>query len=153
MAYFEKVSSQEPIKEVIKRAFDTTLEVSGGWGYNQDLATVLHPNPLPFTQLQHMLVSMRSYIEMNMTRLPAERYASINVKEIQREHIKQDSTLYEKVTYEITGMLEQRYNGFIKAYKEGYGNEGFDIQFHFSQREEATLKREEDVWFEVSQTV
>ena len=153
MADFEKVSSQEPIKEVIKSAFDTTLEVSGGWGYDQDLATVLYSSPLPLTQLQHMLVSMRSYIEMNMTRTPTERYGSINVKEIQREHIEQKTAIYEKVTYEITGMLEQRYNSFIKAYKEGYGKEEFDIKEHFSQREEETLKREESYWFEVSKVV
>ncbi len=49
-----------------------TLAVAGAWGYTQKLATIIESTDLPLTQLEHMLASMRTYIEMNMT-LPQRR--------------------------------------------------------------------------------
>ncbi len=152
MSTFKQIPSSEPIAEVIKSAFDTILPVEGAWGYNKDEATIFNDNPqkLPIEQLEHMLISMRAYLEMNMT-LPKEaRYGSINVNEKARETETEDQHIYHKVVYEISAMKEEDYERFIEAYKEGYGKEGFDVDAHFKQRKEATLLRTVTYWFDVS---
>jgi len=153
MSTFKQIPSNEPISEVIKAAFDTDLPVKGGWGYSKSLATAFESNPqkLPIPQLEHMLASMRAYLEMNMTLPKEERYGSINVNEQSREEVHEDNKLYHKVTYEMTAMKEDTYAAFIDEYKEGYGKGNFDMEAHFKRRKEATLIRRENYWFEVSQ--
>lgn len=153
MSQFKQIPSNESIADVIKAAFDADLPVEGGWGYTRELATLFTGNPqgLPVTQLEHMLASMRTYLEMNMTLPKEERYGSINVNEISREELSDGKKTYHKVTYEITAMKEDIYAKFIDEYKEGYGKEDFDMEGHFRRRKEATLTRNEPYWFEVSQ--
>ena len=153
MHLFAQLKGDDDLKEVIKTAFDTDLAVSGAWGYTQALATLIEPTEVPLPQLEHMLASMRTYIEMNMTLPKEERYGSINLNEMQREQLKVDHLLYDKVSYEITAMKEDTYTSFIKAYKEGLGTEGFDITEHFKQRKKATITRNETYWFEIHQTL
>jgi hypothetical protein len=155
MPQFEQIPSDEPVHKIIKAAFDTDLPLEGGWGYTQALATVITANPegIPLSQLEHMIASMRAYLEMNMTREEKDRYGSINLNETERETIHKDQKVYHKVTYEITAMLESRYAAFINEYKEGYGTESFDMEEHFRKRKEATLIRYEPYWFEVSQII
>ena len=147
MHEFKEIASGDPLKEVVKTAFDTEMDISGGWGYSQDEATHIHSSELPLEQFEHTFAMMRAYIEMNMTRSEEERYGSINPKEIKREEIVENSKTYDKVTYEITAMQESRYNDFINAYKKGYGQEDFDLNAHFQERKEATLHREVQHWF------
>jgi len=153
MVKFDQLKSDNDLKEVIKTAFDADLAVSGAWGYTQELATVIESSETPLNQLEHMLASMRSYIEMNMTLPPQERYGSINLNETLREQIKEDNKVYDKVTYEITAMKEELYTEFINEYKEGLGKEDFDITEHFEQRKQATITRNEVFWFEVHQAL
>ena len=150
MSTFKPLESDGDLQEVIKSAFDTTLSVSGAWGYTQALATIIKKTDLPILQLEHTLASMRAYIEMNMTQEKEERYGSINVNEIAREQTEENSQVYDKVTYEITAMKEDTYALFINEYKEGYGTEDFDLTEHFKRRKEATLTRTATHWFEVS---
>ena len=152
MTTFQQLKSGDDIKEVIKTAFDADLSISGGWGYSKEEATVVEAATVPLSQLEHMLASMRSYIEMNMTLPAEERYGSINLNEIKREQIK-ENVLHDKVTYEITAMKETLYTAFINEYKEGLGKEGFDITEHFNQRKLATIRRTEVLWFEVHQAL
>lgn len=153
MSHFEQLQCDNDLKEVIKSAFDSDIDLSGAWGYTQDLATVIHSSETPVTQLEHMLASMRSYIEMNMTLPEEDRYGSINLNETRREQEHIGNLVYDKVTYEITAMREDTYNTFISEYKEGLGKEGFDISEHFDQRKKATITRSEEYWFEVHQTI
>ncbi len=150
MSTFKQITSNNNLKEVIKSAFDTDLDVNGGWGYTQSLSTVIEETELSAIQLEHTLSSMRAYIEMNMTKEKAERYGSINLNETSREQIQKDGFTYDKVVYEITAMKEDTYALFIKEYKKGYGTEGFDLNEHFKRRKEATLTRVIIHWFEVS---
>jgi hypothetical protein len=155
MSQFDQIPSEEPIKEVIKAAFDTDLPLEGGWGYTMPLATIIRANPdnIPLTQFEHMIASMRAYLEMNMTRPKEERYGSINLNEKSRETIEEGEKIYHHVIYEISAMKESDYAAFIEAYKEGYGKEDFDMEEHFQRRKEATLVRMEPHWFEVSQVL
>ncbi len=153
MLEFKPLKSENDLKEVIKAAFDTDLAVSGAWGYTQALSTIIEASDIPVKQLEHMLASMRTYIEMNMTLPEKERYGSINLNETGREQIHLDGLVYDKVTYEITAMKEELYTAFIKEYKEGLGTEGFDITEHFNQRKKATITRNEVHWFEVHQAL
>jgi hypothetical protein len=153
MATFEQLKSGDDLREVIKTAFDTDLSISGAWGYTKELATVIESTQVPLSQLEHMLASIRSYIEMNMTLSPEERYGSINLNEKDREQIKEEDLVYDKVTYEITAMKEEHYTAFINEYKEGLGKEDFDITEHFNQRKQATITRNEAYWFEVHKTL
>ena len=153
MIEFKQLQSDNDLKEVIKSAFDADLALSGAWGYTKELATVIKSTEVPLKQLEHMIASMRTYIEMNMTLPEDERYGSINLNETDREQIKIDDLVYDKVNYEITAMKEKTYTSFINAYKEGLGTEGFDITEHFNERKKATITRNEEYWFEVHQTL
>ena len=152
MSTFEPLKCEDDLKEVIKSAFDTDLDISGTWGYTQALATVIHSANVPIVQLEHMLASMRAYIEMNMTQDKASRYGGIDINEISREQQNIEEVLYDKVTYRITAMKEDLYTDFIKEYKEGYGTKDFDMTKHFKERKEATLTREEVYWFKLPKT-
>jgi len=150
MPQFTHISSEENIQSIIKSAFDTDLSVGGGWGYTRKDATVLESNQdnLPLNQIEHMLASMRTYLEMNMTLDEKDRYGSINLNELSRETIKENTNIYDKVNYEISAMKEIVYADFINEYKEGYGKEGFNLEEHFSRRKKETLTRVIVYWFE-----
>lgn len=151
MSDFQAITSSDPIKEIIKSAFDAELELSGGWGYTKEFVTIIHDaNSMPLDQFEHTLTMMRAYIEMNMTLAEEDRYGSINPKEIKREEISEAGLLYDKVTYEVTGMKEDIYASFINEYKENAENPDFDLADHFNRRKEATLKRTVEHWFEKS---
>ena len=149
MSTFEQLKCDDDIKKIIKSAFDTELHISGAWGYTQALSTVILSTEVPIVQLEHMLASMRTYIEMNMTLEKESRYGGIDINEIDREQKKIEDTLYDKVTYQITAIKEDLYTSFIKAYKEGYGTKDFDMTKHFKERKEATLTRKEVYWFKL----
>jgi len=153
MQTFQEIPNDTAIHEVIRAAFDTDIDVTGGWGYTKEGATCLNANPqnLPITQLEHMLSSMRAYLEMNMTLPEEKRYGSINVNERAREEVCENSRVFHHITYEVTGMKESDYAAFIDEYKEGYGKEGFDMESHFIRRKEATLTRTVSYWFDVTQ--
>ena len=153
MLKFEQLKSDNDLKEVIKAAFDVDLAVTGAWGYTQELATIIESTDQPLKQLEHMIASMRTYIEMSMTLPESERFGSINLNELRREQERVGNLMYDKVTYEITAMKEEAYTAFINEYKEGLGTEGFDITEHFNQRKKATITRIEEYWFEVHQTL
>lgn len=148
MPSFEILKSNNDLKEIIKTAFDASLDISGDWGYTQESATVIHSSDIPLGQFEHMFASMRAYIEMNMTLSPEKRYGSINLNEADREQIRIGTLNYDKVTYTVTAIKEQIYNLFINEYKEGYGKAEFDMTAHFNKRKEATLAREVIHWFQ-----
>lgn len=149
MSTFEILRSNDDLREIIKTAFDADLDISGDWGYTQEGATIIHATNVPVAQFEHMFASMRAYIEMNMTLAPQDRYASINLNEINRELVTHESISYDKVSYQITAMKEEVYNAFINEYKAGYGKEDFDMTAHFNQRKEATLSRNVIHWFQL----
>ena len=150
MSTFKPLESDGDLQEVIKSAFDTTLSVSGAWGYTQALATIIKETDLPILQLEHTLASMRAYIEMNMTQEKEKRYGSINLNEISRGNFNDNGLNYHKVNYEITAIKDNDYAAFISEYKENYGKEDFDLNEHFKKRKESTLTREVIYWFEIS---
>lgn len=154
MSHFEPLTHENNLKEIVKSAFDMDLSISGGWGYTQKEATIIHDlGNIPLVQFEHTFASMRAYGEMNMA-LPAElRYGSINANETEREKVTIDGSTFEKVTYAISAMKEHVYATLINEYKEGYGKEGFDMEDHFQKRNEATLKREVVHWFDMTQMI
>jgi hypothetical protein len=147
---FENIPSGDDIKSVIKSAFDTDLDLSGGWGYDKSDALVLHTTTVPLQQIEHTLASMRAFIEMNMTQPENRRYGAINVNEIGRECISENNKIYDKITYEISGMLESEYEKFIEEYKNGYESPDFDLEAHFKRRKEATVVFEKLFWFDIT---
>ena len=153
MITFKKLQDEDNIKKLIKSIFDADLDLSGGWGYTQENATVINtlPKGMPLAQLQHMVTSIRTHLEMNITQEQDNRYGGINANERVREESITDKKTFNKVTYEITAMKEDLYMAFIKEYKKNYGKEEFDLNEHFKKRAKATLTREEIYYFEVSQ--
>jgi len=150
MSTFTTLQCNNDLKEIIKSAFDSDLDIKGSWGYTQEGSTVILSASIPLSQFEHMFASMRAYVEMNMTLAEDERYGSINLNEIKREQKSIGNLLYDKITYKVSAMNEKVYAAFITAYKEGYGKESFDISEHFKQRKLATLSREVTHWYEVS---
>ena len=148
MPKFMPITSSDPLKEIIKSAFEMDVELTGGWGYEKKMATLRHSsNGLPVEQFEHTFATMRAYIEMNMTRDEETRYGSINPTELSREYVSFENKNFVKVTYEVSGMLEKTYANFINIYKENYGSPDFDMSEHFKQRKEATLVRCVTHWF------
>jgi len=152
MTHFKKLQEEMNIQKLIKDTFDADLPLAGSWGYTQEKATVIEalPEGMQLQQLQHMLTSIRAHLEMNIMQEAENRYGGINATEKSREKIEDGSARFDKVTYEITAMKEELYNAFIKEYKAGYEQESFDIADHFKRREEATLTREIDYYFDVT---
>jgi len=147
---FSKVTIDGDIKDIIKSLFDMDLEISGGWGYSrQEASIILDDKSMPIKQREHIIASMRSYIEMNVTQDKDTRYAGINLQESSREEMIKDDEVYHKITYAITAILESRYKELMKEYKEGYETKEFDMVKHFEDRKESTLTRVEDYWFKI----
>jgi len=155
MSDFKPIASNNDIKNVIKSAFDTDLDLSGAWGYGKETSTVIESNEnnMPLNQIEHTLSSMRAYLEMNMTLTEESRYGSINVNEISRKEIKEESKVYHLITYSITAMKESDYAAFINEYKEDYGKKTFDLNDHFNRRKKQTLSRTIKYWFDISKVM
>jgi len=150
MPIFKAVKKEENLQKSIHAIFDMDLSIDGDWGYSEEKATIIHAgNKMPKKQLQHMLITMRSHLEMNITEVADNRYGAINANESAREVIENNTKTFDKVTYKITAMKEDLYNAFIKEYKAGYEN-GLDLSEHFKRREEATLVREVVYYFDVT---
>jgi hypothetical protein len=151
MPTFKHIENKQNIKESIQSLFDVDLDIEGAWGYSKEEATVIKSieNKMPINQLQHMIITMRSHLEMNITQEENNRYGAINANETSRESLEENHLKYDKVTYKITAMKEDLYKAFIKEYKAGYEN-GLDLTEHFKRRDEATLVREVVYYFEVN---
>jgi len=153
MTIFNELTQQDNLQEFIKTTFDINFPLSGDWGYSKEKATIIDslPKEMPLNQLQHTLTTIRAHLEMNITQEKENRYGGINANEKARETITQGANVFEKITYEITAIQEELYNAFIKEYKAGYESEELDLNEHFKRRKEATLVREVEHYFEVSQ--
>ena len=144
MKKFQEIVVEENLKELIKVAFNSDINVSGAWGYSKPLSTVIEGNnDANHMELEFTLATMRAYLEMNMTLEEDERYGAINLREVSREKVDK----YEKVIYEISAIKEIEYKEFITEYKEKLESPDFDMADHFNRRKEATLKREVIHWF------
>ena len=150
---FQKIKTDNDLKQVIKVAFGVDLNVDGGWGYNREDALILKESSIPLAQLQHTLSSMRAHLEMSMTLPKERRYGAINVNEIKKEEKELNIRKYDIITFEISGMLEDIYANFIDEYKAGQSSENFDFEDHFSRRKKKTLVREEVFWFDVTNKI
>lgn len=152
MSTFTQLQADKNLKETVKSLFGVDLDITDAWGYSKEEATTINSlsKQIPIKQVQHTLITMRCHLEMNITIVnEKERYAGINANEISRECIKENNSVYDKVTYKITAMKEELYKSFIKEYKAGYEN-GLDLSEHFQRREDATLVREVVYYFDVS---
>jgi len=152
MTTFKTLQENTNIRDLIKTTFDADLALAGGWGYTKETATVIEalPEGMSLSQLEHMVTTIRAHLEMNITQEKEERYGAINANEREREESSSGEGIFNTITYEVTGIKEERFNAFIKEYKEGYGKEDFDLNAHFKRRLEATLTREVVHYFEVS---
>ena len=149
---FSQLKNDDNPKDVIKVAFDQNLDISGGWGYDKASALIIHStNTKTLPELEYTLVMMRSYLEMNLTQPKESRYSAINLVEKDRKmHQDIDGKIYEKVIYELSAMLEDKYNAFIQEYKEGQNNSTFDVNEHFERRKENTIKRDISCLFDLT---
>ena len=153
MTTFPLLKNDTNIQDLIKTTFDADLPLSGDWGYSANRASIIEslPESMTLAQMQHMIITIRIHLEMNITQEEANRYAGINANEKSREFINHNNkNMYDKVSYEITAIRENLYHDFIKEYKAGYDNESLDLNAHFNRRKEATLTREVVHYFEVS---
>ena len=142
-----RLQDGDDVKEVLRAAYDVKLDVSGGWGYDEDSATIIgKDNQTPKNQLEYMLASMRANLEMNITQPKESRFGGINVSEVKREIVGE----LEKVTYEVSAIKESDYAFFIQEYKDNFEKSDFDMEEHFKRRKEATIRREITYFFKLS---
>ena len=147
MVEFEKIKGGDDIAEVIKSAFGVDLDVSGGWGYDEQSIVIVKSLNMTKNQFTHMFARIRATIEMSLTLEDGYGYSGLNLKELQNQELIINKENYEKITFEISGMNEKIYKKFIKEYKDGYGKNDFDLEDHFKRRKENTIIRNEDYWF------
>ncbi len=150
MTETKQISALDDIQEVIKSAFGVDLDVAGGWGYSIEDAIAINQQGSNIKQIEHTLCSMRSHLELNLTRKQSQRYGGININELSRETLVVHDKNYDKVTYKIDAMLESIYSKFIDEYKQGYGKEEFDLEKHFSDRKNATEHKSVEMFFLLS---
>jgi hypothetical protein len=146
--YFEKVPTVDNISEVIEETFGVKLDISGGWGYDDKSAVVVHSLDMPIDQFLFMFSSIRANIEMNMTLDEDDRYGGINTEFIDGTQIEINNKAYDMISFEITAMKESTYAYFIQEYKDNYGiNKDFDLDEHFKKRKENTIHLKQEYWF------
>lgn len=144
---FKEVEKVENIKEVIKNLFDVELDISGGWGYDDESALTINSLDIPMGQFMNLFATLRTNLEMNFNKSPDERYGGINLSLQEEKSMEKNGNRYDIATFEISAMNEKRYAEFIKEYKENYGKKAFDLNDHFGRRKEATLIRIVECWF------
>jgi hypothetical protein len=144
---FEKLPEVDDISGVLEDVFGIKLDVTGGWGYNNNTALQVQSLDIPLNQFFQMFATMRANIEMNLTLDEELRYGGINVTQLDHKEFEIENIKFDVVTFKITGIKEKIYNHFIQEYKDKYGKEDFDLENHFKQREENTIKIESDFWF------
>ena len=137
MIEFQKINSQDNIKEVLKSAFGVDINISGSWGYFKEDCSDISEIKDNINNTENMIATMRANIEMNMLLDEDNRYGSINLHEISRE----EDEFMHKVGYDISAMKESEYKIFIQEYKDNFNNESFDLEMHFHKRKQATIKR------------
>ncbi|MEA2098606.1 MAG: hypothetical protein U9P72_00580 [Campylobacterota bacterium] len=147
---FKKAQDVENIKETIKDIFDLELDISGGWGYDQQSALKIKKLDCSFEQFAHTFAIIRSNVEMNIMQEESNSHSGLNVHIENQKEITENGIDYKIVSFKVTATLTQLNKEFIKEYKENYGKESFDIQEHFQRRKEAEITRTIECWFDIS---
>ena len=145
---FNQIEPVENLSTVLKDTFDVELDLSGGWGYDNNSAVVVNHLDIPIDQFLHMFATIRATIEMNLMQDEKSRYGGIKVTFLEGEQFEVENKIYDHITFEITAMNEKKYAEFIQEYKDNYGkNEDFDMDDHFKRRTENTITLKSDYWF------
>ena len=145
---FEQVEAIDDMQEVIKNTFDVELNITGGWGYDNNTAVIANNIDMPTEQFVHMFATIRANIEMNlMVENSDERFSGINVNFEENKEFEIDKKVYQIFTFKITAMNEKIYAELIQEYKDNYGKKEFDLSAHFKRREQITISRVVDYWF------
>lgn len=145
--YFENLPGVDDLSGVIEDVFGVKLDISGGWGYDNNTAVIVNSLAVEIDQFLHMFASMRANVEMNLILEEEQRYGGINVSFEDSKKFEIDNKVYDVVTFKVTAMKEKTYADFIKEYKDNYGKKEFDLSGHFKRREENTISRTVDYWF------
>lgn len=147
---FQKIDSTNDIQEIIHNAFNMKLDINGSWGYDQNNPTIINSlGEFAKEELQLTLISMRAHIEMSMMLSEEDRYGGINPSEISREEIILNNKVYEKVIYKISATKDLLNKKLMKEYKERLGQEDFDIEAHFKEREKNSLEIISEYWYDI----
>jgi len=145
---FKRLPAVDDIAGVIEDVFGVKLDISGGWGYDNNSAVIVNSLDIPIDQFLYMFSQMRANIEMNMTLDESDRYGGINTNFVDGQQIEIEDKVYDMITFEVTAMKESIYADFIQEYKDNYGkNKDFDMSDHFKRREANTIKLQSDFWF------
>ena len=145
---FDKLPAVDDIAGVIEDMFGVKLDISGGWGYDNNSAVIVKSLDKSIDQFLYMFATIRANIEMNMTLEEDERYGGINNTYIDGKQVEIEDKTYDMITFEITAMKENVYADFIKEYKDNYEkNKEFDLDDHFKRRKESTITIQSDFWF------
>ncbi len=138
----------DKIRDIIKSAFEVDLDIEGGWGYDNNTATIVNNlEDMPLEQFVHTFATIRAILEMNLSLEEDEKYAGINANFEESKKFEINNNTYDVLTFKITAIKEKLYANFIKEYKDNYGKENFNLAEHFKQREENTIVRYVDYWF------
>lgn len=145
---FKSVEPVDSIREVIKDVFEVDLDIQGGWGYDNNTATFVNSLEIPLEQFVHMFATIRATIEMNLTLEQEDRFGGINANFEESKKFEIQNKTFDVLTFKVTAMKESVYADFIQEYKDGYGKKEFDLADHFKRREENTITRYVDYWFD-----
>jgi len=153
MTKFTKLNNEENMIEVIRQAtnLDFKCNISGGWGYKKDDATIINStNEYDIDGFELLLCTIRANIEMNITLDENSRYVSIAPTLLSQEIKTNGDDTYHCNNYTIEAVKELDFKRLSKEYKENYGKESFDMIKHFKQREECKISIKTIYWFKVA---
>lgn len=143
MSEFIKITEKGDIRKIIKDTFSVDLDISGGWGYDEKSAVIVHSLHVDKEQFFGMFATIKATIELSILKQEEERYSGINPSIKNIEKIRD----FTKVDFEISAIKKRIYDELIKEYKDGYGKKEFDIEKHFKKRKSATLHVDMTCWF------
>lgn len=145
---FEKLPNVDDLSGVIEDMFEVKLDISGGWGYDNNSAVIVHSIDITIDQFLFLFAKIRTTTQMNLILDKADRYAGIELNFIEGKQIEIEDKLYDMITFEITAMKEDKYLQLLQEYETNYGkNDNFDLDDHLKKCEEHTITLQSDFWF------
>lgn len=146
--YFQRLPEVDDLSGLLEDIFEVKLDISGGWGYDNNTPVIVHTLNLPIDQFLYTFANMKAHTEMNMFLDEKDRYNNINVKLIEGKQIEIEDKVFDMITFEISAIKEDIYLELMKEYEENYEkNKDFDLDEHLQKKDMNTITVQNDIWF------
>jgi hypothetical protein len=134
------------------------MPIKGGWGYTKEDAVIIDKNDpvvdpnIPFVgiRLEYIFAKYRTCLELITYRKENERFSKIELNLIKQSLIKDESGIYDKLTFEITALHDKDFFELKSEWENNFYLDSFDKAAHFEKRKAKQIHLKRDFWFEIS---